>query len=146
MNRDFVDLLRALSDAEARFLVVGAFAVGRYARPRATGDLDLWIDRSPENAASVLRALRAFGAPLGELAQADLERPDVVFQMGVVPGRVDLLTSLTGVEFASAWDDRQPGELGGIRVPFISREDLIRNKRALGRPRDLADVAELEGG
>lgn len=146
MNRDFVDLLRALSDAESRFLVVGAFAVGRYARPRATGDLDIWIDRSPENAASVIRALRAFGAPLGDLAQADLERPDVVFQMGVVPGRVDLLTSLTGVEFARAWDGRQPGELGGIRVPFISREDLIRNKRALGRPRDLADVAELEGG
>lgn len=146
MNRDFVDLLRALSDAEARFLVVGAFAVGRYARPRATGDLDIWIDREPANAARVHGAIRSFGAPLGDLREAELTEPDVVFQMGVVPCRIDLLTSLTGVDFASAWARREEGELGGVRVPFIGRDDLIRNKRSVGRPRDLADVFELEGG
>lgn len=145
MNRDFVDLLRALSDAEARFLVVGAFAVGRYAQPRATGDLDLWIDRAPANAARVFAALRAFGAPLESLHEADLAAPDLVFQMGVAPGRIDLLTSLTGVEFESAWDRRMSGVLGGVSVAFIGRDDLVRNKRALGRPRDLADVADLEG-
>lgn len=146
MNRDFVDLLRALSDAEARFLVVGAFAVGRYARPRATGDLDLWIDIAPENAARVHAALRAFGAPLESLAETDLSQPGLVFQMGVAPGRIDLLTSLTGLDFDPAWARRERGELGGVPVGFIGREDLIVNKRAVGRPRDLADAAELEGG
>lgn len=145
MNRDFVDLLRALSDAEARFLVVGAFAVGRYGRPRATGDLDLWIDRDPENAARVYAALRSFGAPLESLREDELGQPDLVFQMGVAPGRIDLLTSLSGVEFESAWTRREPGLLGGVPVAFIGRQDLIRNKRAVGRPRDLADADELEG-
>ncbi len=145
MNRDFVDLLRALSDAEARFLVVGAFAVGRYGRPRATGDLDLWIDRDPENAARVYAALRSFGAPLESLREDELGQPDLVFQMGVAPGRIDLLTSISGVEFESAWTRREPGQLGGVPVAFIGRQDLIRNKRAVGRPRDLADADELEG-
>jgi hypothetical protein len=146
MNRDFVDLLRALSDAEARFLVVGAFAVGRYTRPRATGDLDVWIDRSPANARRVHAALRSFGAPLADLRESELTEPDLVFQMGVAPGRIDLLTSITGVEFDSAWARRETGDMGGVSIAFIGREDLIRNKRAVGRPRDLADASELEGG
>jgi hypothetical protein len=145
MNRDFVDLLRAFSAAEVRFLVVGAFAVGRYAQPRATGDLDLWLDATPANAARVHAALREFGAPLESLREEELSVPDLVFQMGVAPGRIDLLTSLTGIRFADAWERREQGELGGVSVPFIGREDLVRNKRSLGRPRDLADVAELEG-
>lgn len=145
MNRDFVDLLRALSDAEARYLVVGAFAVGRYAQPRATGDLDLWIDPSPANAERVHAALRSFGAPIDSLRVEELTEPELVFQMGVSPGRVDLLTSLTGLEFDPAWQRRESGELGGIEVSFISRADLIQNKRTLGRPRDLADVSDLEG-
>ncbi len=145
MNRDFVDLLRALSDAEARFLVVGAFAVGRYAQPRATGDLDLWLDAAPANAARVYAALREFGAPLESLREEDLSAQNLVFQMGVAPGRIDLLTSLTGVDFTDAWERRELGELGGVPVSFIGRDDLVRNKRSLGRPRDLADVAELEG-
>lgn len=145
MNRDFVDLLRALSDAEARFLVVGAFAVGRYGRPRATGDLDLWIDPSPANSRRVYSALRVFGAPLDTLNEDELTQPGLVFQMGVAPGRIDLLTSLTGLEFDAAWDHRETGELGSVGVAFIGREDLIRNKRAVGRPRDLADASELEG-
>ena len=145
MNPDFVDLLRALSDADARFLVVGAFAVGRYARPRATGDLDLWVDRSGGNAERVHAALRAFGAPLQELQAGDLARADLVFQIGVPPGRIDILTSLTGLAFEEAWTSRTTGDFGGVSVPFIGREHLIRNKRAVGRPRDLADVADLEG-
>lgn len=146
MNLDFVDLLRALSDAEARYLVVGAFAFGRYARPRATGDLDLWIGREAENASRVHTALRSFGAPLADLRVENLSEPDLVFQIGVAPGRVDILTSLTGVEFDEAWQRRTAGTLGGVPVHFIGRDDLIRNKRALGRPRDIADVAELESG
>lgn len=144
MNPDFVALLRALSAAEARYLLVGAYAVTFHSRPRATGDLDVWIARDPGNASRVLRALRDFGAPLQELSEADLTRPDLVFQMGVPPRRIDLLTTLTGLEFEQAWSDRVEGRFGELTCPYIGREALIRNKRALGRPRDLADLELLE--
>jgi len=136
--------LRALSAAEARYLLVGAYAVTFHSRPRATGDLDVWIARDPGNASRVLRALRDFGAPLQELSEADLTRPDLVFQMGVPPRRIDLLTTLTGLEFEQAWSDRVEGRFGELTCPYIGREALIRNKRALGRPRDLADLELLE--
>jgi hypothetical protein len=146
VNPDFVALLRELSTAEARFLVVGAYAVTLHARPRATGDLDLWIEATPANAARVFRALRTFGAPLKDLREADLAQPDVVYQVGVPPRRIDLLTTLTGLSFTEAWAGRVAGRFGELEVPFIGREALIRNKRALGRPRDLADLELLEPG
>jgi hypothetical protein len=146
VNPDFVALLRELSVAEARFLVVGAYAVTLHARPRATGDLDLWVEATPANASRVLAALRGFGAPLQNLSEADLARPDIVYQIGVPPRRIDLLTSLTGVSFDEAWRDRATSRIGDLDVPFIGREALIRNKRALGRPRDLADLEYLEPG
>lgn len=143
MNPDFTALLRALSEAEARFLVVGAYAVTFHSRPRSTGDLDLWIEPSSDNARRAYAALRAFGAPLSDLKEADLAQHDVVFQIGVPPRRIDLLTSLTGLQFQEAWTGRVEGRLGGIAVPFIGRDALVRNKRALGRPRDLADLEML---
>jgi hypothetical protein len=146
VNPDFVALLRELSAAEARFMVVGGYAVSFHSRPRATGDIDVWVEPTAANAARVFRALRAFGAPLQDLAEADLTRPDVVYQIGVPPRRIDLLTSLTGLSFDDAWADRTPGMLGGLEVPFIGREALIRNKRELGRARDLADLESLEPG
>ena len=144
MNPDFVALLRELSAADARFLVVGAYAVTFHSRPRATGDLDVWVDRQHANARRVHAALRAFGAPLDQLSEMDLQAPDVVFQMGVPPRRIDLLTSLTGLEFAEAWPARVEGRFGEIVCPYIGRQDLMKNKRALGRPRDLADLELLE--
>src|SRR5439155_25350166 len=140
MNPDFVALLRELSAAEARFLLVGAYAVALYARPRATGDLDIWIDPTPENAARVYRALRSFGAPLEDLSERELAEPELVFQIGVAPRRIDILTSITGLAFSEAWASRVPGRLGDAECFFIGRESLVRNKRALGRPRDLADL------
>ena len=144
VDQDYLELLRDLSAAEARFLVVGAFAVAIHARPRTTGDLDLWIEPTVENAARVYRALRAFGAPLTDLSEVELAQPEIVYQIGVVPRRIDLITSLTGLTFAEAWATRVPGKLGDFGCDFIGRDALIRNKRAVGRPRDLADVAELE--
>jgi hypothetical protein len=143
MNQDFVALLRELSAAEARFLIVGAYALAHHGRPRATGDLDVWVDPSPANAARVYGALQAFGAPLTDLGQAELTQPDLVYQMGVPPRRIDVLTSLTGLTFEEAWTTRVHGTLGGEPCDFIGREALIRNKRALGRARDLADVEAL---
>ena len=96
MNQDFLDLLRAFADAEVRFLVVGAYALGLHGKPRATGDLDLWIDATPENARRVMQALGAFGAPMADIAERDFARPGVTYQIGLPPRRIDILTELTG--------------------------------------------------
>lgn len=145
MNRDFAEMLSALSDAGADFVIVGAHALAAHGLPRATGDLDLWVRPSPENAKRVLAALRAFGAPLHDLDEEDLARLGTVFQIGVVPCRVDILTEISGVSFDEAWSRREWFVVDEQRLPFLSREDLARNKRAAGRPKDLVDLAALEG-
>lgn len=145
MNPDFAEMLAALSEARADFMVIGAHAVAVHGRPRATGDLDIWVRPTPENATRVWAALIAFGAPLHELTLQDLVADDVVFQIGVAPNRIDLLTTIGGVTFDEAWPRRTTVALWGQSVPVIGREDLMRNKQASGRPRDLADLAELEG-
>ena len=145
MTRDFRDLLAALVAAEARFLVVGAHALAVHGVPRATGDLDVWIDRDPANVRRVWQALAAFGAPMATLGAtpADLEAPDMVLQLGLPPYRVDLLTGVSGVAFAEAWARHVTAPFEDVTVPFLSRADLVRNKRATGRMRDLADLEAL---
>ena len=144
MNRDFVEMLDALSAAGADFLIVGAHALAVHGRPRATGDLGIWIRADSENAAPVWNALEQFGAPLADLRPQDLTVRELVFQIGVVPNRIDILTSLTGLIFEEAWKNRASFAVEGRTLPFLSREDLIRNKQALGRPRDLADIDDLQ--
>lgn len=144
MNRDFVEILHELSAAGAEFLVVGAHALAAHDRPRATGDLDIWVRASPDNAERVWAALVRYGAPLHKLTQDDLSAPGITFQMGLPPYRVDLLTEISGVTFDEAWPNRIVNEFAGHAYPVIGREDLIRNKRATGRPKDLLDVIELE--
>lgn len=144
LNSDWIELLRGLNAAEVKYLIVGAHAVGLYAKPRATGDLDIWIERSPANAERTYRALAAFGAPVGELTVAELQRNDLIFMFGVMPLRVDVLTDISGVAFDEAWKGRTEGTLGGVPVNFIGREELVRNKRASGRTKDLADVEAIE--
>jgi hypothetical protein len=144
MNSDFVDLLRGFVAADVRFLVVGAYALALHGKPRATGDLDVWVDATPENAPRVMRALVAFGAPLADITEADFSRPGVVIQLGVAPVRIDILTQLTGLTFEEAWAERVRGAFGDIEVDYIGRASFIRNKRATGRPRDLVDVEDLE--
>jgi hypothetical protein len=143
VNQDFIDLLHELSAAEARFMVVGAYALAFHSRPRATGDMDLWVEPTAENAKRVIGALTAFGAPIETLSAADLATAGVVYQIGVAPRRIDILTSLTGLDFTTAWADHVTGTLGGVECPIIGREALIQNKRALGRPRDRADLELL---
>jgi|CZKU01.1.fsa_nt_gi hypothetical protein len=144
MNADFLDLLTALSAVEARFLVVGGYAVGVHGRPRATKDLDVWIEPSADNARRVIQALRDFGAPLGDLTERDLEAPGTGFKMGEPPARIDVLTQIEGVRFEDAWPRRLETSFGSVRCAVIGRIDLLTNKRAAGRPQDLADVAALE--
>jgi hypothetical protein len=143
MNPDFVDLLRAFVAADVRFLIVGAYALAHYGRPRATGDLDVWVDATPDNAPRVMQALAAFGAPLADVGERDFAAPGVVFQIGVPPGRIDILTELTDLTFAEAWPDREAGQFGGVTVDFIGRAAFIRNKRATGRAKDLGDIEQL---
>jgi hypothetical protein len=144
MNQDFVDLLRAFVAADVRFLIVGAYALALHGRPRATGDLDIWVDATPENAPRVIRALAAFGAPLAEISSEDFARAGVTFQIGVPPGRIDILTELTGLTFAEAWTDRLRRPFGDVEVDFIGRASFIRNKRATGRPKDIGDIEGME--
>lgn len=141
---DFVEMLSALSDAGADHLLVGAHALAVHGRPRATGDLDLWIRPTPDNADRVWQAFIQFGAPLQDLGPADLQEPDIVIQFGVSPVRIDILTSLSGLDFQSAWERRETVQLSGLQVPVLAREDLILNKRTTGRLQDLADVEALE--
>ncbi len=144
MNPDFVDLLRAFVNADVRFLVVGAYALALHGRPRGTGDLDVWVEATPENAARVMTALAAFGAPLNDISRKDFCQPGVTYQMGVDPCRIDVLTDLTGVTFAEVWPERVRHHFGDVEVDFIGKESFIRNKRATGRPKDLVDVDGLE--
>jgi len=144
LNRDHLDLLRAFIDADVRFLVVGAHAVGYHVEPRATGDLDVWIEATPANARRTYAALAAFGAPLSDLTVTDLETAGIVFQMGLPPNRIDVMTEISGVEFAAAWPKRVEADLAGLRVPVIGADHLLANKRAAGRPKDTGDVDALE--
>lgn len=145
MNQDFVDFLGCLLNAGARFLVVGAHAMAVHGVPRATGDLDVWVQPSPENAARVWAAMLRFGAPADAVGvnRSDLETPGRVIQFGLPPRRLDLLTRLSGLEFDAAWSRREVHPVAGLEVPFLGRADLIANKRASGRPKDLADLETL---
>ncbi len=144
MNQDFVDLLRAFVDHDVRFMIVGAYALAIHGRPRATGDLDIWIEPSKENAARVMDALAAFGAPLDQITESDFASPGVTYQMGVAPGRIDLLTDLTGLTFDEAWPGRIARPFGEVTVAVIGLAEFIRNKRATGRAKDLGDIEGLE--
>lgn len=143
MNPDFEDLLSALSAERAEFLVVGAYAVTHHTEPRYTKDLDVWVRPTPANARRVFRALERFGAPVANLRVKDLHTPGIIFQIGVEPNRIDVLTEVDGVDFAEAWERRAPGRLGRCDVAYLSVKDLITNKRRVGRPQDLLDVAKL---
>ena len=138
--KEFVELLNAL---DVRFVIVGAFALAHHGYPRYTGDIDLFVENSTENAERILDAIRQFGfADIG-LTKEDFVAKDQVVQLGVAPNRIDILTFLSGVSFEEVWGSREWGEIGGLKVPFISRDMLRQNKLASGRPQDLADLQRL---
>ncbi len=146
MNPDFTEFLAALLRADARFLIVGAHAMGVHGVPRATGDLDVWVAPDPANAERVWTALLDFGAPVRTLGLSarDLAAERMVVQMGVPPRRIDLLTSVTGLQFDAAWRTRRVVRVDELDLPFLGREALLRNKRETGRLKDLADVDTLD--
>jgi hypothetical protein len=144
MNPDFSDILSAFAAVGVEFLVVGAYALAAHGLPRATGDIDLWVRNTSENASRVMAALARFGAPLGNITEDDFTTPGMVVQIGVTPRRIDVLTAIDGVEFNEAWRERIELEIDGLQVPVLSRDHLLRNKHATGRPKDLVDARRLE--
>ena len=134
-------MLQLLNEEGARFLLVGAYALATHGYVRATGDIDLWVEPTQDNAAKVWRALARFGAPLHQLAPTDLVSPDLIFQIGVAPLRIDTLTSIDGdFDFQQAWQDKHLVDLDGISVPVLNAQLLLINKRASGRPKNMGDV------
>ena len=144
MNRHFVEMLSALSDAGADYLIIGAHALAVHGYARGTRDLDIWVRPTPQNAARVWRALIDFGAPLERFSVDDLSTPGMICQIGVDPARIDLLTSPAGVEFEESWQRRLTVSVKDREYHFIGRDDLIASKRAAGRPNDFRDIEELE--
>jgi predicted nucleotidyltransferase len=142
---DFEEFIAALNAHGVRYVIVGAHAVAHYARPRATKDLDVFLDRELANANRFLSALREFyrGADLGYTPE-DVSDPDWIVQLGVAPVRIDVLTNLSGCpDFDEVWDRREPGVYSDVPTFYISLEDLLRSKRAAGRPQDKADLRTL---
>jgi len=145
LNSDFRDLLILLVDNRAEFVVVGAYAVAFHGAPRASGDIDLFVRPSPENAERVYDALTRFGAPLmsAGVVAADFAGPGAVYQIGLPPRRIDILTEISGVTFDEVWASRTTAEVEGRPVSFIGRDALLKNKEASGRPKDAADISRL---
>ena len=144
LNEDYRDILHALSEEKVRFILIGAYALAAHGYPRATMDIDIWVMPSPENAEAVLRALSRFGAPLHNLTREDLLKDGTIFQIGVAPRRIDIITTASGLQFEPTYRNSISINIEGIEVRVPSIEDLILNKRSTGRTRDLADVEALE--
>lgn len=142
LNRDFKEFLRSLNSEKVEYLVIGGHAVGHYGYVRTTGDLDVWISISPENAKRVAAALQAFG--FGAFDPKTFLQSPKIFRMGVQPVRIELLTGIAGVDFAEAYSRREATVIDGVPVAVIGFEDLKTNKKASGRLKDLADIDELE--
>jgi hypothetical protein len=143
LNEDWRQFIELLNSHGVEYVIIGGLAIAFHAEPRFTGDLDVLIGPSPENAARTLEAIHAFGLGGLGVALQDLQQDGQIIQFGYRPRRIDIVTSITGVAFEEAWASRVAASLDGIPVHFIGREALIRNKRAVGRERDLADLDML---
>jgi hypothetical protein len=146
LNDDFQDLLDALVANGVEFVIVGAHAMAVHGAARATGDIDILVRPSEANAVNVIAALREFGAPLGVHGTSweDFAREGWVYQIGLPPRRIDILTSISGVEFGDAWSGRRLVAVGGLTLPFLGLTELRRNKGSTGRAKDAADLALLD--
>lgn len=145
LNDDFRDVIAAMADEGVEFLIVGAFALALHGAPRASGDIDLYVRPSSDNARRVFRALLAFGAPLKAhgVSAEDFSHAGSVYLIGLPPRRIDILTQISGLDFDEAWASRVEATVEGRKVHFIGRDAFMKNKLAAGRPKDLADAARL---
>jgi len=142
-NADFRDFIAALSDEGVAYLIVGGYAFARHVKPRVTKDFDIWVEASAENAPKIWRALARFGAPSDRFSESDFLAPGITLQIGIEPNRIDVITKISGISFQKAWANREAGDFGGLRAWYIGAPDLLKNKLAAGRPRDLVDAEAL---
>jgi len=143
LNEDYKEMLQILLNNKVKFLVVGAYAMGAQGYPRATGDFDIWVEPSSENSKRVYNSLSEFGAPLEQIDPQTFTEKGIIFQIGVAPRRIDILTFIDGVEFDKAYKDKEIIEIEDIKIPFLSKEDLIKNKEATGREKDRLDAEKF---
>ncbi len=144
LNEDYKDILQLLLKDKVKFLVVGAYALGVHGYPRATGDIDIWVEASPTNAKKIFEVLVKFGSPVKEISQETFSNKGIIFQIGLPPRRIDFITDIDGVTFKSAYKNREIVILQALKIPFLSLKDLIRNKQSTGRTKDLLDVEYLK--
>lgn len=143
---EFSEFIESLNSESVRYVLVGGYAVAHHGHPRYTGDIDFFVEPSPENARRIVSAIQRYGLGGLGLCEQDFVQSDRIVQMGVPPRRIDLITGLSGVSFEEAWNSRQEVALGGVQTNVVSREVLVKNKAAAGRPKDQADLDEMSGG
>ena len=145
LNEDYRDMLHILLGNEVRFLVVGAYALGAYGYPRAMGDFGIWVDTSRENSKKIYVSLAEFGSPLADISERTFTEKGIIFQIGIALRRIDIITCIDGVDFQKAYETKEIIEVDGLNIPFLSKEDLIKNKRSTGREKDKLDAEYLSG-
>lgn len=144
LNPDFKDMLSCLNDEQVEYIVVGAYALAAHGFVRATGDIDIWVRSSGDNAPKVINALMKFGAPTAHLSEEDFLTSDLIVQIGVAPCRVDIITGIDGVEFDEAWENKMAVTVDGVGLSVLSKPNLLKNKMAAGRDKDQGDIAWLK--
>jgi len=144
LNEDYKEMLQSLLDQKVEFIVVGAYALAAHGFPRATGDMDIWIKPNEKNSKKVYKALAQFGAPINEIREDEFSQPGLIFQIGVVPRRIDIITKIDAVEFGEADSDKIFVDIDDLKIPVLSIDKLIKNKMATGREKDLLDAKLLK--
>ncbi len=144
LNEDYKEMLQILLNNEVKFLIVGAYAMGAYGYPRATGDFDIWVEASVENSKKIYRSLSEFGAPLSDITEKAFTEKGIILQIGVAPRRIDIITHIDGVIFEEACKTKELIETESLKIPFISKENLIKNKQSTDREKDKIDVNYLK--
>ena len=144
LNEDYKEMLQILLNNKVKFLIVGAYAMGVHGYPRATGDFDIWVENSLENSKNIYRSLSEFGVPLSEILEDTFTKKGIIFQIGVAPRRIDIITYIDGVNFEEAYKTKETIKLENLPLPFLSKENLIKNKQSTGREKDKLDIKYLK--
>lgn len=144
LNEDYKEILQILLNNRVKFLVVGAYAMGAYGYPRATGDFDIWVEASVKNSKKIYKSLAEFGAPLSNVTEKTFAKRGIIFQIGVAPRRIDIITRIDGVIFEEASKTKEVIEIDSLQIPFLSKKNLIKNKQSTGREKDKLDVDYLK--
>lgn len=144
LNKDFADFLQLLNKHGVDYMVVGGYALAFHGKPRQTGDLDIWIDNAKGNAAKMMQVIKEFGFGSLGIVEADFLKKDSIVQLGYPPVRIDILNAIDGVRFREAVAGCMKEKIAGVLIPFIGKDDFIKNKQAAARSQDLSDIKEIQ--